>query len=60
MITPSQSSSILARHANEIAPLRLLELCADEDRVASMMAVCNNEDEDRLLIVDFSRQRMVS
>ncbi|KAL7512330.1 hypothetical protein ACHAXN_009268 [Cyclotella atomus] len=58
MITPSQSSSILARHANEIAPLRLLELCADEDRVASMMAVCNNEDEDRLLILDFSRQRM--
>lgn len=59
MITPSQSSSILSRHASEIASLRLSELCADEDRVASMMAVCKNEDEDRLLMLDFSRQKMV-
>lgn len=60
MITPSQSAAILTRHAHEISSLRLNELCADDDRVASMVAVCNDEDEDRLLMVDFSRQRMVS
>ena len=58
MISPSQSASILARHATEIASLRLLELCHDEDRVDSMVEVLNGED-GRSLLVDFSRQRMV-
>ena len=61
MITPSQSTAILSRHASEISTFRLIDLCVDVDRVSSMVAVCNsNEDgEERMLLVDFSRQRMV-
>ena len=70
----SQAWAILARHArDEISPLRLQELCRDNDRVSSLVAVYNTttsvasttnannterHDEDRILIADLSRQRM--
>lgn len=56
--TASQAWAILVRHArDEISPLRLQELCGDSDRVSSLVAV-QNAEEDRILLVDFSRQRM--
>eukprot|EP00804_Cyclotella_cryptica_P020343 CCRYP_012577-RA/>CCRYP_012577-RA protein AED:0.08 eAED:0.08 QI:166/1/1/1/1/1/2/57/740 len=61
IITPSQAGSLLHRHAAEIASLRLSALCQDVDRVTSMVAVHNSpsdDEEDRLLLVDFSRQKM--
>ena len=64
-ICPSQAWAILKRHArDEVAPLRLRELCQDNDRVSSLVAVHNTEDGDGdqsqqyTLIVDLSRQRM--
>jgi len=43
--TPSQAWSILNRHLrDEIAPLRLKELCTDNDRVSSLVAVVNNNE----------------
>lgn len=59
MISPNQSRAILSRHATEIASLRLVDLCSDDDRVTSMVMACNNDDDERMLLVDFSRQRMV-
>ena len=45
-ITPSQAWAILQRHArDEIAPLRLRELCRDNDRVSSLVAVYNSTTE---------------
>lgn len=72
-ITPSQAWSILTRHAREdIEPLRLQELCRDNDRVSSLVAVYTPRSEttkttpstpdpsesSRILIADLSRQRM--
>jgi glucose-6-phosphate isomerase len=65
--TASQAWAILSRHArDEIAPLRLQELCRDNDRVSSLVAVYNTTSqhhpeepsEQRILIADLSRQRM--
>jgi len=43
--TPSQAWAILNRHLrDEIAPLRLRELCTDNDRVSSLVAVVNNNE----------------
>lgn len=56
--TAAQAWAILARHArDEISHLRLQELCSDQDRVSSLVAV-HNAPEDRILLVDLSRQRM--
>jgi glucose-6-phosphate isomerase len=56
--TASQAWAILKRHArDEIKPLRLQELCRDNDRVSSLVAVYNATPE-RMLLVDLSRQRM--
>ena len=68
--TPDQAWALLQRHAdNDVRSLRLTELCQEEDRVTSMVAVHNstvdledgndNDDGGHLLLVDFSRQRMV-
>lgn len=61
-LTSSQAWSILTRHArDDIEPLRLQELCADNDRVSSLVAVYNTttgEGDNRILIADLSRQRM--
>jgi len=73
--TPSQAWAILKRHArDEIGPLRLLELCRDNDRVSSLVTVYNNNNSNQnggpndgdddggsgqnLFMVDLSRQRM--
>jgi len=81
--TTSQAWAVVRRHAREIAPLRLHQLCDDNDRVSSLVAVYNTTSEtsassttdinqhpshpkqqhekvkeDRILIVDLSRQRM--
>lgn len=69
--TASQAWAILSRHArDEISSLRLQELCRDNDRVSSLVAVYNttftsnsrlgNDPvlENRILIADLSRQRM--
>lgn len=71
--TASQTWSILKRHGkDEIEPLHLQDLCRDDDRVSSLVAVYNTtseviastttdhpeEKEDRILIADLSRQRM--
>ena len=76
--TSSQSWSLLQRHArNDIAKVRLHELCKDSQRVQSLVAVYNtkyassssssssftnsdtsNDEEERLWIVDLSRQRL--
>jgi glucose-6-phosphate isomerase len=68
IVSPSQAWAILSRHArDEIAPLRLPELCRDTDRVSALVAVHNsssvassdtekNNDLNRFLIVDLSRQ----
>ncbi|KAL7490219.1 hypothetical protein ACHAW6_016212 [Cyclotella cf. meneghiniana] len=61
VITPSQAGALLHRHATEISSLRLFELCQDANRVTSMVAVHNSttdDEEDHLLLVDFSRQKM--
>jgi hypothetical protein len=43
--TPSQAWAILSRHArDDIAPLRLKELCTDDDRVSSLVAVHNGSE----------------
>jgi glucose-6-phosphate isomerase len=56
--TASQAWAILKRHArDEIAPLRLQELCRDNDRVSSLVAVYN-ATPSHILLVDLSRQRM--
>jgi glucose-6-phosphate isomerase len=56
--TASQAWAILKRHArDEISPLRLQELCRDNDRVSSLVSVYN-ATPDRMLLVDLSRQRM--
>lgn len=56
--TAAQAWAILARHArDEISHLRLQELCSDQDRVSSLVAV-HNAPQDRILLVDLSRQRM--
>jgi len=56
--TASQAWAILARHArDEISHLRLQELCSDQDRVSSLVAV-HNAPENHILLVDLSRQRM--
>lgn len=56
--TASQAWAILRRHArDDISPLRLQELCRDDDRVSSLVSVFNIS-HDRMLLVDLSRQRM--
>ena len=56
--TASQAWAILKRHArDEISPLRLKELCRDNDRVSSLVAVYNASPE-RILLADLSRQRL--
>jgi glucose-6-phosphate isomerase len=56
--TALQAWAILARHArDEISYLRLQQLCGDADRVSSLVAV-HNAPNDRILLVDLSRQRM--
>ena len=71
-LSATQAWAILTRHArDEIAPLRLQELCRDNDRVSSLVAVYNTvseanttmtdhpeSKENRILIADLSRQRM--
>jgi glucose-6-phosphate isomerase len=55
--TAAQAWAILARHArDEIAPLRLQELCRDNARVSSLVPVHNSSDH--MLLADLSRQRM--
>ena len=55
--TASQAWAILARHArDDIKSLRLQELCNDNDRVSSLVAVHNTDD--RMFLVDLSRQRI--
>ena len=54
----SQAWAILKRHArDEISPLRLKDLCRDNDRVSSLVSV-HNGTPDRMLLIDLSRQRM--
>jgi glucose-6-phosphate isomerase len=56
--TASQAWAILKRHArDEIEPLRLQELCRDNDRVSSLVCV-HSPTPNRMLVVDLSRQRM--
>jgi glucose-6-phosphate isomerase len=56
--TAAQAWAILARHArDEISHLRLQELCSDQDRVSSLVAV-HNAPDDHILLIDLSRQRM--
>jgi len=56
--TASQAWAILKRHArDEIEPLRLQELCKDNERVSSLVSV-HNADASRMMVVDLSRQRM--
>lgn len=56
--TASQAWAILKRHArDEIEPLRLQELCRDNDRVSSLVSV-HSPIPNRMLVVDLSRQRM--
>ena len=56
--TASQAWAILKRHArDEINPLRLHELCRDNDRVSSLVTV-HNPTPNRMLVADLSRQRM--
>jgi len=67
----SQSWAILRRHAREdIKPLRLQQLCRDNERVSAMVSVYNTtfqhfsvidthpETENRMIVLDLSRQRM--
>lgn len=67
----AQATSVLERHANDIGPLRLCDLCRDKDRVGSLVTVYNTSFapsttlsdndaavENRILIADLSRQRM--
>lgn len=67
--TASQAWAILKRHArDEIATLRLKDLCQDNDRVSSLVAVHNSTpvsgpdghpiNHNSMLLVDLSRQRM--
>lgn len=57
--TASQAWAILKRHArDEIALLRLQEMCRDNDRVSSLVTVYNSSDDQHMLMVDLSRQRM--
>ncbi|KAG7359778.1 glucose-6-phosphate isomerase [Nitzschia inconspicua] len=59
-----QAWAILHRHArDDIQPLRLQELCRDNDRVSSLVSVYNSnstsegeENASRMLMVDLSRQ----
>lgn len=54
-VTPSQAWAILKRHArDEVAPLRLRELCRDKDRVSSLVAVHNTEYRRRSSVADGS------
>eukprot|EP00985_Skeletonema_marinoi_P023288 scaffold15419_cov206-Skeletonema_marinoi.AAC.5 len=58
-ITPSQAFSLLQHHANvDIHPLKLTNLCTDEDRVNSMISVHNSTNHENVLLADYSRQRM--
>ena len=74
-VSAAQAWAILQRHAqDEVGPLRLQELCRDNDRVSSLVAVHNttsetfsmtttdhpDQREDRMLLVDISRQRMTN
>jgi glucose-6-phosphate isomerase len=57
IIVPSQAWAILKRHAHEeVAPLRLQELCRDEDRTTALIEVYQTDAS--VLILDLSRQRM--
>ena len=59
--SPNQAWAILFRHArDDITPLRLQELCTDNDRVSSLVTVHNSfhQNTSRTLLVDLSRQRM--
>ncbi|CAJ1954390.1 unnamed protein product [Cylindrotheca closterium] len=56
--TASQAWAILKRHArDEIEPLRLQELCKDNERVSSLVSV-HNANANRMVVIDLSRQRM--
>jgi len=45
-ISPSQAWAILSRHArDDIAPLRLKELCTDNDRVSSLVTVHSGSEK---------------
>ena len=58
-IQPSQAFSLLQHHANvDIHPLKLANLCTDEDRVNSMISVHNSANHENVLLADYSRQRM--
>lgn len=74
-VNGAQAWAILKRHAqDEIGPLRLQELCRDNDRVSSLVAVHNSQsvafsmtttdqpsvEQDRMLLLDLSRQRMTT
>jgi glucose-6-phosphate isomerase len=57
--TASQAWAILKRHArDEITHLRLLELCRDNDRVSSLVTVYNSLDNQHMMMVDLSRQKL--
>ena len=59
IITPSQAFSLLQHHATvDISPLKLTNLCADEDRINSMILVHNSSNHENVLLADYSRQRM--
>lgn len=56
--TASQAWAILKRHArDEIATLRLQDLCQDNGRVSSLVCV-HNSPTGQMLMIDLSRQRM--
>jgi glucose-6-phosphate isomerase len=57
-LSQAQAWAILKRHAkDEIALLRLNQLCRDDERVSSLVAVYN-PTPNRMLLLDLSRQRM--
>lgn len=58
-ITPTQAWAILARHVrDDIAPLRLQELCRDPDRVSALVTVHHSQEATRMWLADLSRQKM--
>lgn len=56
--TASQAWAILRRHArDEIATLRLQDLCQDNERVSGLVCV-HNSPTGQMMMIDLSRQRM--
>jgi len=55
--TPSQAWAILNRHArDEIAPLRLKELCTDNDRVRALVAAHNGSETATKRIINAAQK----